>query len=270
MLDWPTSALGDHKVDLGVLTWGTLGTPNYHGRQLLRELIRLREQAGLQKLSRIGNGQLPTYHEMQAMLVAYGLEHEECTLYFNLWEQAKKPGWWRECGLRDCSYVCMEQEASTMTEFQLGFLPELLQTERKQSRGRPSGECPIATAAKALRQKEASGPTYAHPRTHSAPRSGRKQQLRLIERAKLPNVTLQVVPQSTGMHAGLVGSVILLDFDDPHEPDIAFTETVLGVAHTQDEARISNMRKVLLEVAAMALSPEDSLDVIKPLARSES
>jgi hypothetical protein len=35
-------------------------------------------------------------------------------------------------------------------------------------------------------------------------------------------------------HPGLLGSMVLLTFDDPLEPDITFTDTVLGLSHTQD------------------------------------
>jgi transcriptional regulator with XRE-family HTH domain len=264
---------------------GTPGTPNYHGRQLLRELKRLREQAGLtqeeagrrlhltlQKLSRIENGQLPGYHETRAMLKLYGQEQDQWTPYLALWEQARERGWWREFGLRDSSYVCMEQEASAMIEFQLGLLPELLQTEQYARAGMAGREDPEALVSVRLRRQQRlfaeHSPLVLHSLVHEPTLYqgvDRDQVLRLVERAQMPNVTVQIVPQSAGLHGGLGGSVVLLGFDDPQEPDIIFTESRLGLAHTQDEARTSAVRAMLRDLAGLAMSPEDSLDMLKSL-----
>jgi transcriptional regulator with XRE-family HTH domain len=270
---------------------GTPGMPNFHGRQLLRELKRLREQAGmtqdeaggrlhltLQKLSRIENGQLPGYHETRAMLKLYGLTPGEWTPYLELWERAKKRGWWRQYGLRDCSYVCMEQEASTLIEFQLGRLPELLQTEsyaRACLRGagpRADGLDIEAGVSVRMRRQDRlfSGekPLVLHALIHEPTLSqgvGRQQLIQLVERAQTPNVTVQIVPQSAGPHSGLDGSVILLGFDDPQEPDIVFTETVLGLAQSQEEDRTSSVRVMLQHIAGRAMSKDDSLDMLKSM-----
>lgn len=263
----------------------TPGTPNYHGRQLLRELKRLREQAGLtqeeaggrlhltlQKLSRIENGQLPGYHETRAMLKLYGLGQYEWQPYLDLWEHARERGWWREFGLRDASYVCMEQEASTMIEFQLGHLPEMLQTKHYARASLARHEDVESRVIVRLRRQRRlfadDTPLVLHTLVHEPVLSqgvDREQLLQLVERAQLPNVVVQVVPQSAGLHGGLGGSVVLLGFEDSQEPDIVFTETLLGLAHTQDEARTAAVRDLLRDLATVAMSPEDSLDVLKSL-----
>ncbi|MBP2323916.1 transcriptional regulator with XRE-family HTH domain [Kibdelosporangium banguiense] len=270
---------------------GTPGMPNFHGRQLLRELKRLREQTGmtqdeagtrlhltLQKLSRIENGQLPGYHETRAMLKLYGLTPEQCAPYLEQWERARKRGWWRQYGLRDSSYVCMEQEASRMFEFQLGRLPALLQTESYARRclcaavpACDAKEVEAAVAVRTRRQErlfDGEKPLVLHALVHEPTLCqgvDREQLILLVERAQMPNVTVRIVPQSAGPHSGLDGSVILLDFDDPQEPDIVFTDTVLGLAQSQDDSRTSAVRMTLEDLAARALSPEDSLDTLKSM-----
>jgi transcriptional regulator with XRE-family HTH domain len=265
--------------------------PNFHGRQLLRELKRLREQAGmtqddagsrlhltLQKLSRIENGQLPGYHETRAMLKLYGLTPEEWTPYLELWERAKKRGWWRQYRLHDSSYICMEQEATTLIEFQLGRLPELLQIEsyaRKCLHSAPprSSDKEIeAEVSVRLRRQDrllaAERPLVLHALIHEPTLSqgvDHKQRMHLVELAMTSNVTVQIVPQSAGLHSGLGGSVTLLGFDDAQEPDIVFTETVLGLAQSQDEDRTSSVRMMLQHIAGLAMSPEDSLDMLKSM-----
>ncbi|MFC0108885.1 helix-turn-helix domain-containing protein [Kibdelosporangium aridum] len=264
---------------------GTPGLPNYHGRQLLRELKRLREladmtqeEAGrklhltLQKLSRIENGQLPGYHELRAMLRLYGLAPQEWQPRLELWERARKRGWWRAFGLKDSSYVCMEHEAAWAFEFSLGLLPALLQTERyARASLRHVDDVEAAVSVRIRRQRrlfEEENPLVLHALVHEPTLQqgvDREQLLQLAERAQLPNVTLQIVPQSAGLHDGLDGSMTLLEFTDPHEPDIVCTESVLGLAQSQDIGKTAAARRRLDRLTTLALTPEDSLDTIKAL-----
>ncbi|MCE7007600.1 helix-turn-helix domain-containing protein [Kibdelosporangium philippinense] len=264
---------------------GTPGLPNYHGRQLLRELKRLREQADmtqeeagtrlhltLQKLSRIENGQLPGYHELRAMLRLYGLPPEDWNPRLELWELAKKRGWWRDLGLKDGSYVCMENEAARAVEFSLGLLPALVQTERyARASLQHVSDAEAAVTVRIRRQRRLFSdekPLVLHALIHEpAVQQGvdREQLVHLVERAQLPNVTLQIVPQSAGLHGGLEGSMTLLEFPDPDEPDIVCTETVLGLAQSQDRDTVVAARHRLDQLVSLALTPEDSLDTIKAL-----
>jgi hypothetical protein len=172
----------------------------------------------------------------------------------------------------------MEQEASTLIEFQLGRLPELLQTEayaRKCLRAgtprRSAQEIDAGVSVRIRRQDRlfaGEKPLVLHAIIHEPTLwqgVDQQQLIQLVERAQMPNVTVQIVPQSAGLHSGLDGSVILLGFDDPQEPDIVFTETVLGLAQSQDEERTSSVRVMLQHIAGRAMSPEDSLDLLKSM-----
>lgn len=266
--------------------------PNYHGRQLIRALKRLRDQAfltqeeagerlhlTLQKVSRFENGQLPGWHELEAMLDLYGVPSCDWNHYTELWEQAKKPGWWRTYRLKDSRYVRMEHEAAATYEFHLGHLPELLQTERYARdllthHAIPrSGKTITAELAVRMRRqdrlytdKKLRLHTLLHePTLHQG--VDRAQLNRLAQHAQLPNVTLQIVPHTGNLHAGLLGSIILLSFDDPLEPDIAFTETLTGLHPTQDTSHTTPARRALDHLAATAMTPDDSLALIKKLAK---
>lgn len=258
--------------------------PNYHGRQLVRELKRLRERTGLtqddagkrlhltlQKLSRIENGQLPGYHELRAMLRVYGLPRADWDEPLTLWELARKKGWWHSYGLRDSSYVCMEQEADELVEFHLGTLPPLLQTERYARDSLAHVDDPETAVEIRLRRQERlldKDPLVMRTLVHEPTlRQGvdRDQLTRLADHAQLPNITLQVVPLTIGLHSGLDGSVVLLSFLDPHEPDIVFTESALGLAQSQAPGRTSAIRDQLDRLSSVAVSPDDSLAIIKAL-----
>ncbi|MEV4320221.1 helix-turn-helix transcriptional regulator [Actinocrispum sp. NPDC049592] len=269
---------------------GNNGIPNYYGRQLVRTIRRLREQCeltqeeagaklhlSLQKLSRIENGQLPGYHELRAMLKLYGLPQSGWDPCFRLWERAKQRGWWRKFGVPDTTYICMEQEASRMTEFALGRLPELLQTEgyarRAAQCGFPGDEAAADGAVKVqLRRQDRlfrdEEQLTLHVLLHEPALyqgGDREQWIELYQRAQLPNITVQVIEQRAGLHSGLDGPVALLEFDDPEEPDIVFAGSVLGLSSTQDEERTAAVRARLERLTELALSPEDTLAALRGL-----
>jgi transcriptional regulator with XRE-family HTH domain len=251
--------------------------PNYYGRQLVRRLRTLREQTGLtqqeagnrlnltlQKISRMENGQLPGWHELQAMLDLYGLPIDDWNDHLDLWRLAKEPGWWRKYRLKDPRYIRMEHEAATVYEFQLGYLPELLQTEQYARATHPRAS-EVEIRMRRQDRLTADPPLRLHSIVHEPVlRQGvdRAQLVQLKQRAELPNVTLQVLPQDRGLHDGLRGALTVLSFDDRTEPDIAFTETVLGWSDTQNTERTAQVRRVLDQLASLSLSPADSAGLL--------
>ncbi|ONI79451.1 hypothetical protein ALI144C_26975 [Actinosynnema sp. ALI-1.44] len=261
---------------------GDRAEQNYYGRQLQRELRRLRVEAGLtlgeaglrahvdlKKLSRIELFQMPSYHELALLLDVYGVACAETRQYLDLWELAKQPSWWRRYTKLDNDYLRMEDRAVAKTEFQLGFLPTLLQTAAYAHKS-------LATAVtnRAARNDLVALRMHQKERLFSVERPLRlralvheptlhqgvdeEQLAHLAECSQLPNVTFQIVPQCRGMHLGQRGSAILLTFDDGKEPDTVFTETHFGLAEAQAPGHVSTIKQVLDHVARHALSPIDS------------
>jgi transcriptional regulator with XRE-family HTH domain len=116
--------------------------PNLRVRVLARALRELRERARMtqqeagdrlrftnRKMSRIETGQVPSFHELQAMLDVYGLISTEWPPYVAMWERAKEKGWWHTYGIPNRGYVPLEAQASEIRAFQLGMVHGLLQTE---------------------------------------------------------------------------------------------------------------------------------------------
>jgi transcriptional regulator with XRE-family HTH domain len=266
--------------------------PNFHGRQLTRALRVLREQAGmtqdeaggrlnmsLQKVSRLENGQLPGYHELLAILDLYGFPTSEWDQYVELWRRAKERGWWRKYGITDCRYLRMEDAASHAYEFQIGYLPELLQTEHYArttfadetlSNKTINGQ---VTARMTRQHRLTSRPQlHLHAIVHEPVlRQGvdREQLTHLIKQAQLPNVTFQVLPQAHGLHAGLRGSLSLLSFAGTHEPDIAFSAGALGCTDTQDNEETTAARRMLNRLAELALNPDETLELLAELKQRD-
>ncbi len=265
--------------------------PNYWGRLLLRELTRLRIESGLmqreveqklkfgaQKVSRFeGGGQVPIWHEVTAMLDLYGVVTNDWKYFEELWDKAKVPGWWRAFGLTDPGYVGMEHEASRIQHFELGFIPGILQT-KEYARATLDAAVPPKSmesiekgiAVRMRRQERLLGeePLNLHVLICEAVLLGggvdREQLLRLIERAELPNITLQTVPLSAGPHVGLLGTFSIFSFPIKDE-ELIWSDDVLGSRETWNPEKVAAARMLFEDLETRALDEVDSIELIRKL-----
>jgi transcriptional regulator with XRE-family HTH domain len=274
---------------------GNTPVPNHHGRRLTRELRKAREAAGLtqgeagerghfnlQKVSRFETGQVPSYHEMHALLEAYGIPYSERTLYDELYKLARVKGWWHGLGLFDTAYLSAEHEASALFEFRLGHLPDLLQTEdyaralAERTMRAPEGLPPeTRVEIVLLRQERLSGaekPLAVRTivdETALWQGAGRAQLAHIAQCVeRLTNLTFQVLPHETGLHAGMFGSMIILGYDDPDEEDQAFVPNVFGEYQRALGNGAYQIGQALACLSDMAMSPDDSVRLLKKLHKS--
>jgi transcriptional regulator with XRE-family HTH domain len=268
-----------------------------HRRRLGRSLRRLRERAGLtqmeagrrlsysdSKISRVEAGQLPDIHAMCAMLDLYGLTVSQWEPYKEQWKIAKQPGWWATYKLDDQGYVSMEDEAVLVREFQPSFVPGLLQTEdyiravfdkSSTPHSRKWIENQIAVRIRRrlrLIDKENSlvydviiqESALRRPEGDSAMR--RAQLLRIAELARLPNVTVRILPEVHGVHDGLLGALTLLKFPDKEDNDVVYLEHALGGSQTDNAAEVAAGKLRLDHLARLALDPAQSIEFVERVA----
>jgi transcriptional regulator with XRE-family HTH domain len=94
----------------------------------------------------------------------------------------------------------------------------------------------------------------------------RRAQLRhLVELAKLPNVTLQVVRPEDGPHTALAGPFVLLYFE-PARP-ICYVELKDGAIYLQESDQVSTYRMVAGDLQQVALGPEQSIAFIEAMMK---
>lgn len=92
----------------------------------------------------------------------------------------------------------------------------------------------------------------------------RRDQLRhLVEMAKLPTVTLQVVRPDDGLHAAIGGPFVLLDFESARP--ICYVELQDGALYLQDPDQVSTYRMVARDLQRVALGPEQSIAHIEAM-----
>jgi transcriptional regulator with XRE-family HTH domain len=267
-------------------------------RQLARRLRLLRERAGLtleeaapkldwsaSKLSRIETAQQAVdVHWVRSMLDLYQVSSDDWEEIVGLCRESRQKGWWRAYGLDDDSYVGFENEATAVFDFTVSYVPGLLQTaeyshamikavEARRARQHVSN----AVAVRTIRQRRlasAENPLqlvavideFALHRVIGSRRLHVAQLRHLLTAAELETVDLRVLPSSIGVHAALASPFTILRFDGLGEPDVAYVEHTLGALLVEKKAEVQRARLLFDRLRSDALSPADSVDLIRQLA----
>ncbi|MBV9140049.1 MAG: helix-turn-helix domain-containing protein [Pseudonocardiales bacterium] len=266
-------------------------------RQLARALRRLREKTGLSleaaapkldwsasKLSRIETAQQGVdVHGVRSMLDLYHAGGPEWTEIIDLTRQARRKNEWHVYGISDRGYLRLEVDAVVVHNYQLAYVPGLLQTEDymrtlfQNSRRRPTdAEIDLDVQARLCRQRRlteepalelvAIVDEFALHRPVGGIEALRAQLRHLVAASDLPSVCLQVLPASLGAHSGMDSSFTVLGFSDPDEPEIAYIEHAASALHLNKEAEVQTCKLVFDQLRSEALSPRDSVALIERLA----
>lgn len=254
--------------------------------QLARTLRRLREEAGLSleeaapkldwstsKLGRIETAQQGVdVHGVRSMLDLYNVGGAQWTEIIDLVREAKQKGWWHAYGLSNAGYPALEADAAVVYDYQLGYVPGLLQTAdyaRAVFRGTPpprsEAEIDRIVGVRLFRQHRLTedpplelvvivDETVLH-RPVGGVGVMRHQLQHLATQAALPSVCFQVLPVSVGVHQGMNGSFTVLGFADQDEPAIAYMENAVSVTHVHKEADVSGYKVVFRPAAVRGAEP---------------
>jgi len=95
----------------------------------------------------------------------------------------------------------------------------------------------------------------------------RQQLERLSEVGALPNVTLQLLPFTSGEHAGLGGEFTLIGFPDPGDPNVVSIEMPSNDLWLEDPESVRRYDHLFDLLRAAALSPVDSAGFITKVAK---
>jgi transcriptional regulator with XRE-family HTH domain len=183
------------------------------------------------------------------------------------------PAWFRE-------FVERERDAISIREFSALAIPGLLQTgdyARALFRaGRPADsdeEIESRVIARLERQRildRTKPPMFwvvVDEGVLRRPVGGaamfREQLAHLVTIARHPGVMLQVMPFSSGAHAGLLGEFTLLGMTDGR--DIGYTESVESARLIEQADEVAAFNLAFDMIRAVALSPDASLDFVARL-----
>jgi transcriptional regulator with XRE-family HTH domain len=276
--------------------------PTVRRRRLGSELRRLREahsfkleeaadRLGLaaSTLSRIETGKAPTRTAyLMTMFDMYGVEDPgQRQVLAEMAREGHRKGWWAvyddvlPTGFD--VYVGLEAEASALRVFEDQVVHGLLQTEgyartvmTSVRRWQDTRQIDRAVELRMGRQRVLAGSDPVKlwcilnepviSRMIGGPEVMREQLARLLEASQQPNVTLQVLPLSSGVHPALNGPFCILEFPERGDQDVVYTEGVAGHAYLERDAEVRSCAEVFDLLRAAALSPSDTVKFIERMA----
>ncbi len=279
-------------------------SPTVKRRRLGIELRQLREAAGVSieeaakhldvsysTVSRIETGRVRVrVRDLRDLLDLYGVADErKREALFTLAREAREKGWWHSysdvLSTPHAVYIGLEAEAAAIRTYQTQLIPGLLQTEeyaraivRGGRRWTTHDEIEKFVQARMSRQKLL---TRADPlefwaildeaalRRHVGGAKVMRDQLqRLLEAAEQPNITIQVLPFTTGTHAAMTaGSFVILEFPEQSDPEVVYLENPLNSFYLEREHEIRWYTLTFDHLRASALSSDESVALIREVAK---
>ncbi|HEX5407337.1 MAG TPA: helix-turn-helix transcriptional regulator [Pseudonocardiaceae bacterium] len=266
-------------------------SPTVRRRRLAAELRRLRDRAQLtiedvaeklgcssSKISRIETGNVGVSpKDARELLRLYGVPGDQVEALVQLAKEARKRGWWYAYNeVFTGSFVGLESEAASLRTFQALLVPGQLQTEdymrnviRAARPDAPPSDVEKRVQARLARQQLLTGadpPQYwavideaVLCRTVGSEKVMQTQLKRLVNRAMLPHVTVQVVPFSAGAHAGMEGAFLILSFPEQTDPDVVYVDNTTSGIYLEEPAEILRYTLMFDHLRAAALSPDETL-----------
>ena len=245
-------------------------------------------RASRSKISRMETGRVALkLRDIEDLLTLYGVADEkERAKVTDLATRSRQPEWWTRYtdilpGWFE-TYLSLESAAVAIRSFEAQFVPGLFQTEdyaRAVTRlGHQTASAKEIERRVGLRLKRQD--VLARPQPpriwavmdEAVPRRPiggtavmRAQLRRLVEAARLPGVTLQVVPFARGGHAAASGSFSILRFQERDLPDVVYIEQLTSAVYLDQRADVEHYLEVADQLSGEALTPADTIRFIEQI-----
>jgi transcriptional regulator with XRE-family HTH domain len=276
-------------------------SPSVRARQLASELRRLREEATLtgeeaagrlgwspSKVSRIETGKtVVTTGDLRRMLDLYQVSGVRRDRVAELGRTAQQRGWWDAyADTLNSGYsalIALEGDAESERYWAPIIVPGLLQTENyaqaithATTLISPPGQIARIVTARMTRQQvllrkdplklamvldEA-----ALRRQVGGSEVMREQLMHLANMAGRPNVTIQILPFTSGPHLAVDGGFTLLSFPEAAAAGVVFLQNMTSDLFIEREDEVYRYGLAFDRLRELALGPEDSVNFITHLA----
>ena len=279
------------------------GSPTVLRMILARQLQALREKVGLsyeeaaeaiyssewtiRRMERAEGGLKPL--TVKSLLMAYGVtDVREIDAFVSLAKDASKPGWWHSYHDVLPSWfkvaVGLEESAALIRAYEPQVVPGLLQAEGYiraiTAASFPAASEDFAERSVALRLARQQLLTRPDPpqywvvldetvlrRPIGGPDVMREQIRHLIECAKRPKVTIQVIPFAAGWHPALYGMFNIFRFLGDQLPEIVYSEALTGAMYLNKPEETVRYTQALDTMCAQAASPEQTIAILADIMK---
>jgi transcriptional regulator with XRE-family HTH domain len=282
-----------------------LNSPYVRRLRLARELRELRSESGLTherlakkigqsraQISRLENGHVVDLNDVMRILEAFGVTDERWTGIMTIAREAAERGWWesnKAMGERQALSANLEAGAATIREFQMTFIPGLLQTpeftrarvEVERAFGSVDYAVDEAAEGRIGRQRmlrRPDGPTYdviidelAIKRGAAPPEALRSQLLHMAATLNSnERITTQVLPVNAEIEEYSVprSAFSIYTYTDPGDPSVVTVDTVTDDLVLTEPEDVRRYEDLFNRLRRAALSPEESSDLLIEVARS--
>ena len=271
--------------------------PTVQRRRLGIELRRLREAAGKtidevakvlecsdSKVSRIENGQVSASpRDVRDMLEFFGVAPERREELVEFARAARKKGWWEAYSDTPAvPLVGLEVAADRILAYEPMVVLGLLQTEgyarsmihalRPDLSGEQTERWVEFRMARQKLLEQDDAPSLdvileeCVLRRPVGRRAVMREQLQhLVRIAERPNLTLRVLPLSTGEHAGMTGAFHIYRFLKRTEPDVVFLEHTISNVYLENHDQVERYNAAFESLRQAALTPRRSAAYVSML-----
>lgn len=271
----------------------TVSSPTVRRRELGANLRALRTDAGLtveqvaerllcsqSKISRLETGHRgASQRDIRDLCNLYRVVDEAVRdRLMVLAREGKEQAWWQPYDLPYATYVGLEAAAVSISDFESGVFPGLLQTPG-YARALHEGAFPPASPeviderieVRTRRQQilEREDPVrlavvmdeaILH-RVVGGPAVMAEQLGHVIVACQQDNVSIQVIPYSAGAHPALDSTFTVLEFPPP-VPGVVYVEGLAGQIYLERPSEVERYQQIFAQLTVIAMSPEKSLELM--------
>jgi transcriptional regulator with XRE-family HTH domain len=269
------------------------GSPTVRRRELGTLLRALRTRKGwtaeqvadrlmfsASKVSRLETGQRgASARDIRDLCDLYGVDGQERQHLMELASEGKQRAWWQPLGLPYPTYVGLEAEAASISDYGLGIMPGLLQTPdyaravvkaavpkwvpevvEQRVQGRMARQ-QLLFSASAPAFEAVVDESVLH-RVVGSPAIMKAQLERLLDLSGLPSVTLRVIPYGAGALPAGNNKFIILRFALPAVSDVVFIEGLTGDLYLEEPHDVEVYNTTFRTLIQLAASPGATRDII--------
>lgn len=277
--------------------------PTVRRRRLGTELRRLRDKSGYKleevaaelgvapsTLSRIETGKAPTKSAyLRQLLEMYGVHDTSARqVLVDMAREGHRKGWW--AAYEDVLpsgfdvYVGLEAETVAIRSYEVSVVHGLLQTAdyaravlREMFPGNTPEQIERLVELRMARQRRLEdGPPLelwaildesVIRRSVGGAACMRRQLEHLVAEGDRQGMTIQVLPFSTGAHAGHAGPFSILEFHERGDAEVVYVESGAGNIYLEKDKEVRSRSEAFDRLRAAALSPAESGELISRAAR---